>query len=66
MKTRCMLFFAALFIVFSQNAMAQNKLTTSMLKEFEFRNLGAYRAGAWVSAIAVHVKILTSQTMGEA
>lgn len=53
MKTKCTLIFVTLLIVLSQSAIAQSKLSSSMLNEFKFRNLGAYRAGAWVSAIAV-------------
>lgn len=53
MKTKFFLFCVALLGVFAQSTLAQQKLTSSMLNEFKFRNLGAYRAGAWVSAIAV-------------
>ena len=53
MKTKFFLFCVALLGVFAQSTLAQQKLTSSMLNEFKFRNMGAYRAGAWVSAIAV-------------
>jgi hypothetical protein len=53
MKSKIVLFFAVLLVVFTQVGLAQSGLTSSMLNKFEFRNLGAYRAGAWVSAIAV-------------
>jgi photosystem II stability/assembly factor-like uncharacterized protein len=53
MKTKVILIFTILLIAFNQGVFAQTNLTSSMLDEFKFRNLGAYRAGAWVSAIAV-------------
>ncbi|MDO9254945.1 MAG: hypothetical protein Q7U54_05465 [Bacteroidales bacterium] len=40
-------------VLFSIPAISQDKLNSGMLSKMEFRNLGAYRAGAWVSAIAV-------------
>ncbi len=45
----CLLFSFALAI----STKGQEKLNSDILKTFEFRNLGAYRAGAWISAIAV-------------
>lgn len=53
MKTKHFLSILALVSIISLSANAQMKLTSGMLAKFEFRNLGAYRAGAWVSAIAV-------------
>ncbi|HEY5499310.1 MAG TPA: hypothetical protein VIK20_02875, partial [Bacteroidales bacterium] len=53
MKNKHFLSILALVSIISLSANAQTKLTAGMLAKFEFRNLGAYRAGAWVSAIAV-------------
>jgi acyl-homoserine lactone acylase PvdQ len=53
MKRKLIPYFSALLVLFSQGVNAQMNLTSSMLNEFKFRNLGAYRAGAWVSAIAL-------------
>jgi len=53
MKRNLFLYCTALLVVFCQGLFAQPTLTSSNLNEFKFRNLGAYRAGAWVSAIAV-------------
>jgi hypothetical protein len=53
MKRNLFLYCTALLVVFCQGLFAQPTLTSSDLNEFKFRNLGAYRAGAWVSAIAV-------------
>jgi photosystem II stability/assembly factor-like uncharacterized protein len=53
MKTKLVLYFVAIISLLAQGVFAQTKLTSYMLDEFEFRNLGAYRTGAWVSAIAV-------------
>ena len=53
MKRKLIPYFSALLVLFTQGINAQMNLTSSMLDEFKFRNLGAYRAGAWVSAIAV-------------
>jgi len=40
-------------VLFSVPAICQDKLNSGMLRKMDFRNLGAYRAGAWVSAIDV-------------
>ncbi len=39
-------------LLIATNLNAQ-KLTEDMLNDFQYRNLGAYRVGAWISAIAV-------------
>ena len=44
---------AVLFFSVLNLSVAQVKIDSELLKAFEFRNTGAYRAGAWVSAIAV-------------
>ena len=53
MKSKHFLITLTLVCLSALTASAQSKLTSEMLSKFEFRNLGAYRAGAWVSAIAV-------------
>jgi photosystem II stability/assembly factor-like uncharacterized protein len=40
-------------LLLSVPVISQDKLNSGMLRKMDFRNLGAYRAGAWVSAIAV-------------
>jgi photosystem II stability/assembly factor-like uncharacterized protein len=41
------------FCLFHSALLAQTTLTEDLLSTFTFRNLGAYRAGVWVSSIAV-------------
>ena len=53
MKTKFILASIAFTVIFALDSKAQTAVTSEMLNQFEFRNLGAYRAGAWVSAIAV-------------
>jgi len=40
-------------VMLAVSSVGQISLSSEMLRKFEFRNLGAYRAGAWVSSIAV-------------
>lgn len=53
MRIRDLLIVAAALCCFATVVQSQIRLTEDMLKTFEFRNLGAFRVGAWVSSIAV-------------
>lgn len=52
-KIRSLPISVLLLSVMSVVSLSQGRLTEDMLAVFPFRNLSAYRAGAWVSSIAV-------------
>ncbi len=53
MRSKKIIVLSIFFFVVMKLSVAQVKTDSEALQAFEFRNTGAYRAGAWISAIAV-------------